>query len=65
MTHIPQISRELVLFLEQRFTPVTDTRGVDIRDIDFRSGQYSVVTTLKALAERQVSNGRISSQGSE
>lgn len=62
MTNTPHISKELLMFLEQRFTPVMDTRGIDLRDIDFRSGQYSVVTTLKALAERQATNANINTQ---
>jgi len=57
MKNQPTINRDLVLWLEQTFTPITDTRNVDLREIDFKSGQYSVVTHLKALAERQSSYG--------
>lgn len=52
----PSIQPELILWLETLFTPVTDTRGIDLREIDFRSGQHSVVTHLKAIAERQKSH---------
>lgn len=61
MKDIPHITPELILWLEKTFTPVTDTRGVDLRDIDFRSGQFSVVEHLKSLAERQKRHGTISS----
>lgn len=54
----PLISNELIDWLEKTFYPITDTRGVDLRDIDFRSGQYSVVTHLKSINERQTSYGR-------
>jgi hypothetical protein len=57
MKNQPNITKELVLWLEQTFTPVTDTRNVDLREIDFKSGQYSVVTHLKAMAERQKNYG--------
>ena len=53
----PNVTKELVLWLETNFHPVVDTRGVDLREIDFKSGQYSVVTTIKALLERQTKHG--------
>lgn len=57
MKDLPNISPELIRWLEATFVPVKDSRGVDLREIDFRSGQYSVVEHLKALAERQKNNG--------
>jgi len=51
------ISPALIIWLEKMFQPVTDTRGIDLREIDFRSGQYSVVTSLKAIQERQTKHG--------
>jgi hypothetical protein len=59
----PHITPELVLWLEASFPPVLDTRGVDLREIDFRSGQYSVVTTIKSLLERQTKHGSERSPG--
>jgi len=59
----PHITPELVLWLEASFPPVLDTRGVDLREIDFRSGQYSVVTTIKSLLERQTKHGSEHSPG--
>ena len=53
----PQITPELIVWLEASFPPVLDTRGIELREIDFRSGQYSVVTTIKSLLERQTKNG--------
>lgn len=61
MKDIPHITPELILWLERTFVPVTDTRGVDLRDIDFKSGQFSVVEHLKAIAERQKRHGTVSS----
>jgi hypothetical protein len=59
----PHITPDLVKWLETSFPPVLDTRGVDIREIDFRSGQYSVVTTIKSLLERQTKHGSERSPG--
>lgn len=53
----PPISPELVQWLSKFFTPVTHTPDTDIRQIDFRSGQFSVVEYLRKVSERQVSNG--------
>lgn len=58
----PQIEAQLVKYLDVLFKPVTDTKGtIDIREIDYKSGQASVVAFLKSQMERQVSNGRIGS----
>jgi hypothetical protein len=61
----PNITPELVEWLEASFPPVLDTRGTDLREIDFRSGQYSVVTTIKSLLERQSKHGWERSTGSK
>lgn len=53
----PPISPELVQWLSKFFTPVTHTPDTDIRQIDFRSGQFSVVEYLRKVSERQVSHG--------
>lgn len=50
---IPQINPDVVAYLERTFKPVTSTLGIDIRVIDHRSGQFSVVEHLKQLVERQ------------
>lgn len=49
----PPISAALVAWLKKSFQPVTNTRGVDIREIDFRSGQFSVVEHLEQIHKRQ------------
>ena len=57
MKDLPNITPELIRWLEATFVPVKDSRNVDLREIDYRSGQYSVVEHLKALAERQKTHG--------
>jgi hypothetical protein len=57
MKDIPNITPELILWLQKTFIPVTDTRGIDLREIDFKSGQHSVVEHLKAIHERQKRHG--------
>ncbi len=58
MKETPHIDPALIQWLETMFTPVTDSRNIELREIDFRSGQHSVVTFLKQQQERQVANGR-------
>jgi hypothetical protein len=44
--------------LKKSFQPVLDTRGVDLREIDYKSGQYSVVLHLEAIHKRQEGHGQ-------
>lgn len=57
MSDTPAIQQALINYLKTVFKPVTNSKGVDIREIDYRSGQYSVVEYLEHLMERQ-KNGR-------
>jgi hypothetical protein len=57
MKETPQIHPALINYLESVFKPILNSREVDIREIDYRSGQYSVVEHLRQLAERQKNNG--------
>ena len=56
MKQPPNFSREQLAWMESTFIPVKDTRGIDLREIDFRSGQYSVVVSIKSIVERQSGN---------
>lgn len=49
----PPFTIEQVNWLARVFTPVLHTPGVDIRQIDFRSGQHSVVEFIRLTQERQ------------
>lgn len=49
----PQVTDDLVRFLDERFKPVVNTLNRDIREIDYRSGQWSVVDFLKNMQKRQ------------
>lgn len=64
MSDEPPISIELVNWLSKRFTPVSYTPETDLRMIDFKSGQHSVVVFLKSLNEKQT-NGSKRSFGAE
>lgn len=54
----PPVSEALVSWLKKSFQPVLDTRGVDLREIDYKSGQYSVVLHLEAIHKRQEGHGQ-------
>ena len=60
----PPISAALVEWLKKSFQPIVDTRNHDLRELDFRSGQYSVVQHLEAIHKRQT-NGQGSTLRSE
>ena len=53
MSDEPPISTELVNWLAKRFAPVTYTPETDLRMIDFKSGQHSMVVFLRSLNEKQ------------
>lgn len=56
-TQAPPFTIEHVQWLAKAFTPVTHTPGTDLRMIDFRSGQFSVVEFIRLTHERQVQYG--------
>jgi hypothetical protein len=58
MSDEPPISIELVHWLSKRFAPVTYTPETDLRTIDFKSGQHSVVVFLKSLNEKQTNGSK-------
>lgn len=49
----PVVSVDLIRWLRLNFKPITNSKGVDLRDIDYASGQYSVVEHLEAIHKRQ------------
>lgn len=49
----PPVSAELVDWLAKRFAPVAYTPETDVRIIDFKSGQHSIVQFLRTINEKQ------------
>ena len=49
----PPISEELVDWLAGLHTPITNTLGNDIRELDFKSGQLEVVAYLRSQLDKQ------------
>jgi len=48
------IPQELIDYLKQQFQPVVNTLNHELRYLDYRSGQVSVVEHLEMLKRREI-----------
>jgi hypothetical protein len=48
------IPQELIDYLKKQFQPVVNTLNYDLRQLDYRSGQVSVVEHLEMLKRREI-----------
>ena len=49
----PPVPEALVEWLESLHQPIKSSRHIDLRDLDFKSGQLDVVTYLRSQLDKQ------------
>lgn len=49
----PPVSEDMVVWLESLYPSITTSMGLDLRDLDYQSGQCDVVAYLRSQLDKQ------------